>query len=171
MALLSALVLLALLPAGQGRAADAGDMQGLPPALSTNTGDSGYYYPEITGREIYTTRVNPLKNTGRATRLAFVTALTHLLMSKPYPSPLAVLTEGGDDDRLVVMSLGDHGFRTLYQARGVLALLAGAARSLGPLRDMQIEEGYNFFDIAALLGFQRVTISDGETFTHRVDLR
>ena len=130
----------------------------------------GYYYPDVTSREIYGARAAALADATRSTRVAFVTALTQQQLGKPYPPPFAIFAKGERAEKLIVMSLGDHGFRSIYQARGLLAQLTAVARTTPLLREMQVEELFTFFDLLKLMGFEQITVSDGETFAHQVKL-
>lgn len=135
-----------------------------------NERHEGYYYPEISSREIYASRANLLKDATRTTRLAFVTGLTQQQLAKPYAPPFAIFAKGEQAEKLIIVSLGDHGFRTLYQARALLAQLTAVARTAPLVREMRVEELFTFFDLLRLIGFEQVTVSDGETFAHMVKL-
>lgn len=128
----------------------------------------GYYYPEVTSREVYGSRANQLKDATRSTRLAFVTGLTQQQLAKPYAPTFAIFAKGEQAEKLIIVSLGDQGFRTLYQARGLLAQLTATARTAPLVREMRVEELFTFFDLLRLIGFQQVTVSDGEVFAHQI---
>ncbi len=130
----------------------------------------GYYYPEVTSREVYASRANLLKEATRTTRIAFVTGLTQQQLAKPYAPPFAIFAKGELAEKLIIVSLGDHGFRTLYQARALLAQLTAVARTAPLVRDMRVEELFTFFDLLRLISFEQITVSDGETFAHQVKL-
>lgn len=130
----------------------------------------GYYYPEITSREIYAARAAAMPDATRSTRVAFVTALTQQQLGKPYTPPFAVFAKGERAEKMIVVSLGDHGFRSIYQARGLLAQLTAVARTTPLLREMRVDEVFTFFDLLKLMGFEQLTVSDGETFAHQVKL-
>ena len=72
---------------------------------------------------------------------------------------------------MIIVALGDRGFRSLYQARGVLAQLTAVSRTSQIFRDLGVEDYFTFFDLAKLLGFQLITVSDGESFAHQIDIR
>lgn len=131
---------------------------------------AGYYYPDLSSREIYGPRVSTMPDATRASRIGFVTGLTQQQLSKTYPPPFALYAKGGEADKMIIVSLGDHGFRSLFQARGILAQLTAVARSTTLFRDLQVEDSFTFFDLAKMLGFKQITVSDGETFAHQVVL-
>ncbi|HYM30231.1 MAG TPA: hypothetical protein VEU47_02955 [Candidatus Cybelea sp.] len=149
---------------GIARAAGTADV------INSEQNQETYYYPELTSREVYTARATVLPDATRASRLAFVTGLTQQQLSKPYPPTFAIFAKGSEAEKLIIVSLGDFGFRTLYQARGVLAQLSAVARTSTMFRQMKVEDIFTFLDLARLLGFTEVTISDGETFAHQIKL-
>jgi hypothetical protein len=157
-----------MLPLGAG-AADK-DADSPPNVVNSEESQNGYYYPELTSREVYTSRASPLPDVTRATRLAFVTNLTQQQLSKPYAPPFAIFAKGNEAEKLVIVSLGDNGFRTIYQARALLAQLTAVARTTQLVREMKVDDIFTFFDLARLLGFTELTISDGETFAHQIKL-
>jgi hypothetical protein len=141
-----------------------------PNLVFSEESQNGYYYPDLTSREVFTSRASPLPEATRITRLAFVTNLTQQQLNKAYPPPFAIFAKGNDAQKLIIVSLGDSGFRTLYQARALLAQLTAVARTTGIVRDMKVDDIFTFFDLARLLGFVEITVSDGETFAHQVKL-
>jgi hypothetical protein len=167
------LVAVALLASGVGAAWAQTMSSGRPERMDEQSLDQrheGYYFPEITSREVYGARAAPLADATRSTRVAFVTALTQQQLSKPYPPPFAVFAKGEWAEKMIIVSLGDHGFRSIYQARALLAQLTAVARTTPLLREMQVDEVFTFFDLLRLMGFEQITISDGETFAHQVKL-
>ena len=73
--------------------------------------------------------------------------------------------------KLIIVGLDQHSFATLFRARGVLAQLTAEARATALFRNLAVEDLFTFFDLARMLGFARITISDGRNYAHRVDLR
>ena len=59
-------------------------------------------------------------------------------------------------------------FRTIYRARAVLAQLTSNARGTDFFIDNGIEAHATWFDLAKLLGFEDLVISDGAAWSHRV---
>jgi hypothetical protein len=152
--------ILAALAAGAilllGGAADAADRH------------AGYYYPEPTSIETYVARAGTLPRAGREMRIGFVTGMTAQQLSASYPPPFAIFAKGEQAQKLLIVSLSDNGFHTLFQARALLAQLTSVARASDLFRDMGVEDFFTFFDLAKLLGFELITISDGDTFAHQV---
>jgi hypothetical protein len=145
-------------------------------ALVDDTGDktdrlAGYYYPEVTSHEIYKARAKTFKEATRSTRLGFVTAMTKQQLERDYSPKTAIFAKGGQADKLIIVGIEAGAISTIYQGRGLLAQLTAVAR-LSPLfTRMGVQEYFTFFDLAKLLGFRDITISDGVTWTHKVRIR
>ena len=137
----------------------------------SSTRHAGYYYPEPTSGEIYVARTETWPETSRARRIGFVTALTQRQLGFAYAPPFAIFAKGDEADKMIIVALGDRGFRSLYQARGVLAQLTTVSRTSQIFRDLGVEDYFTFFDLAKLLGFQLITVTDGESFAHQIDIR
>ncbi|MCZ6859651.1 MAG: molybdopterin-guanine dinucleotide biosynthesis protein A [Alphaproteobacteria bacterium] len=129
----------------------------------------GYYYPPLQNPpEIYKARATTLPEANRKRRLAFVTALTNQMMQNPYPPPFALFAKGDDAEKLIIVSLYDNAYNTIYRGRGLLAILTAAARMTPIFRKHQVEDVFTFFDLLKLQGFERVTVSDGKEFSHQI---
>ncbi len=160
-ALGAAAVSVALVVGSAGPAASAADVDR----------HAGYYYPEPVTSETYIARAVTLKDAKREVRLGFVTALTEKELARPYPPPYAVFAKGSEAEKMIIVATGDAGFHTLYQARALLAQLTATVRTTRWFREMAVEDLFTFLDLAKLLGFTQVTISDGETFSHQILIR
>lgn len=132
---------------------------------------AGYYYPPLTSGEIYTARALVMQAASREFRLGFVTALTQQQLARPYPPAYSIFAKGEIAEKMIIVSLGHHGFKGLYQARGLLAQLTAVARGSPLFREIAVEDLFTFLDLVRMLGFDELTISDGESFSHRIELR
>ncbi|MFC3229388.1 molybdopterin-guanine dinucleotide biosynthesis protein A [Marinibaculum pumilum] len=129
-----------------------------------------YYYPSPVTSETYVSRAQIMPEAERATRLGFVTGLTQQLLSRPYPPGYVIFAKGNEAEKMIIVAVGDNGFRTLYQARALLAELTAVARSTSLLQELAVEDIFTFFDLARLLGFEQITISNGVDFSHQIEL-
>ena len=129
---------------------------------------AGYYYPPITSRERYTSRARVLVNgTDRDRRIGFVTAITRQQFTFGYPPQYTMYAKGDEAEKLIIVALGDQSIATIYQAR---AQLTAVARVSEFFSELGVETYFTFFDLARMLGFERLTISDRKVFTHRVEI-
>jgi hypothetical protein len=131
----------------------------------------GYYYPKPHSEEIYTARAQVLLDSDRKRRIAFVTSLTIQMLSQPYPPQFVVFAKGDEAEKLIIVATQDNAYDTIYRARALFAMLTAIARQSTFFLDYGVEDLFTFFDLARLLGFENITISDGKRFAHRVVLR
>jgi hypothetical protein len=131
----------------------------------------GYYYPAVSSSEVYEARVPASPDSDRRRRLGFVAAVTKQLSEQPYPPTYAMFAKGDNAEKLIVVGYGDGSLSTIYRARALFATLSNLLR-LGPLfQGTPIDDQATFFDLAKLLGFEQITVSDGATYAHRVILQ
>lgn len=130
----------------------------------------GYYYPKLTSAETYRSRARVLPQSTREKRVAFITGLTASQLGRPYAPSYAIFAKGEGAQKLLIVSLGDNGFRTLFQARAQLAQLTSAARATPLLRDLAVDDLFTFLDVVRMFGFEQVTVSDGASFAHQITL-
>ncbi len=58
-----------------------------------------------------------------------------------------------------------------HRARAVFANLTAVARVTPIFQEYGIEDYFTFFDLAKMLGFVQITISNGRDFAHQVTLQ
>lgn len=132
-------------------------------------GHEGYYYPAITSQETYVARARNNPDIQRDSRIRFVTELTALQSRAAYAPQYAIFAKGGDAEKLIIVALNDDVFGSLYRARGVLAQLTAFSRRTPFFIENNVDDIFTFFDLLRYLGFERLTISDGKSFSHQVD--
>lgn len=140
----------------------------LPAEAPPQDRHEGYYYPTVTSREVYTARAPVLSDSNRERRLGFVVGLTRQQMDRAYPPAYAIFAKGDDAEKLIIVALNRDSLVTLYQARGLLAQLTAMARATPMFVDNQVEDTFTFLDLLRLLGFEQLTISDGQTYAHQI---
>lgn len=163
-AILAALLALLVAPAAPVLA------QALP-VIGEEERHAGYYYPPLTSAEVYKSRGQAMPTASREVRLGFVTGLTHQQLSKPYPPTYVMFAKGAEAEKMIIVALGEQGFAGIYQGRALLAQLTAVARASQLFRDFAVEDLFTFLDLARMLGFAQVTISDGLSFAHQIELK
>ncbi len=141
------------------------------PAAAAEDRHAGYYYPTPTTTETYGARTIKLPEATRNTRLAFIIGITKKSLSRPYPPRIAIFAKGDEAQKLIIVALEDDYIDTLYRARALLAMLTLVTRTTPFIVDLGLADFLTFFDLAKLLGFEQITISDGDKFTHQVILK
>ncbi|MBI3503707.1 MAG: molybdopterin-guanine dinucleotide biosynthesis protein A [Proteobacteria bacterium] len=131
----------------------------------------GYYYPEANSQETYVARAKVLLDASRDKRLDFVNGLTTSQLGGSYAPYYVVFAKGERADRLIVVSLQAGQLDTVYRARALLAQLTSLARGTPLLQDYGVDNLFTFLDVLKLMGFSRVTLSDGDKFAHQILIR
>jgi len=149
----------------------AGVLLALTGAACAQDRHEGYYYPPLTSSEVYEARISALPDSDRRRRLGFVSGLAKQLSELPYPAPYAVFAKGDEAEKLIIVAYDDGMLDTVYRARALFATMTSLIR-LGPLfQGTPIDDIATFFDLAKLLGFEHITVSDGRKFAHRIVLQ
>ena len=142
----------------------------LPAAAQAEDRHAGYYYPEPSSTEVYQARSKALPQASRALRIRFVTGVTTEAMERPFPPTAAMFAKGAEAQKLIIVALEDGRMDTLYRARAVLANLTAVSRTTPIFQEYGVEDYFTFFDLAKMLGFTQITISNGRDFAHQVVL-
>lgn len=128
----------------------------------------GYYYPEVQSRETYTARAITLPEANRRARIAFVTGLTSQMLRNPYPPEFAIYAKGEDAQKMIIISVKSNAYNTLYRMRGLLATLTAVSRTTALFQENSVQDYFTFFDLAKMMGFELITVSDGREFAHQI---
>lgn len=131
-------------------------------------GHAGYYYPEPLTREEYVSRGRVMVDASRSRRLQFTQGLTLAQLQRPYPPSFAIFAKGDEAEKLIIVSMSAGYADTLYRMRGFLAILTHIARESPMFVSFKVEEIFTFLDLLKLLGFEQVTVTDGDRFAHQI---
>ncbi len=140
----------------------------IAPAGAAGDRHAGYYYPEPATREVYEARSSTLPEADREMRIGFVTGIAQRSAIQPYPAQAAMFAKGTEAEKLIIVALADGRIDTIYRARAVLANMTAAARMLPAFREMGVRSTFTFLDLAKMLGFKKITITNGRDFAHQV---
>jgi len=140
------------------------------PAAGADDRHEGYYYPEVSSSEVYHSRIKTLPDSDRTRRIGFVTGVTTGQTERPYAPITAMFAKGTQAEKLILIGLQNGPLDTLYRARAVLAMLTATARTTAVFRDLDPQAQYTFLDLLKLLGFTQITVSDGKSWAHRIDI-
>jgi hypothetical protein len=131
----------------------------------------GYYYPKISSREVYVARARTFDDASRQRRIEFVSGMTQLMSQLSYAPQYAIFAKGDEAEKLIIVGLQEGSFNTLFRARALVANLTSFARAAPLFKEYKVDDLFTFYDLAKLLGFDRVTISDGARFAHQVAIQ
>ena len=130
----------------------------------------GYYYPAPQQIEAYCARVPQLPDVNKKRRVGFIVGIKAGMSKQPYASPYSVFAKGGQSSKLLIISKQDGYLNTIYRARALLAELSTSARTTPIFAKSAAPEELTFLDLMTMLGFETVTLSDGEGFAHQIHL-
>lgn len=130
----------------------------------------GYYYPPLDSEEDYVARGPVLGESDRTRRIGFTVGMTKEQYARSYPPEVAVFAKGAEAEKLIIVALNAHAITTLYQARGLLAQMTSIARATPIFVENAVEDVFTFLDLLNLLGFEELTISDGRSYAHRINI-
>ena len=130
-------------------------------------GRDSYYYPPVNSEEVFARDLTMAPAAGRAVRVGFTTQVTKSQLAAPESPRFVIFAKGDEAQHMIIIALDDEIFKTIYRARAVLAQLTSNARG-GELFINEIRDDATWFDLAKLLGFEDLVISDGATWSHRV---
>jgi hypothetical protein len=128
----------------------------------------GYYYPAPQQVELYCARIPMLKDVTKKRRTGFIIGIKKGMERQQYESPYAVFAKGKASTKLIIISKQEGYLNTIFRARALLADLSTSARTTPIFAKSQAPEELTFLDLVSLLGFQSVTLSDGDAFSHQI---
>ncbi|WP_050932026.1 hypothetical protein [Aestuariivita boseongensis] len=130
----------------------------------------GYYYPAVTSTEVFD-RVIRRPGSNRDVRIDFLTQLTQAQLSAPESPRYIFSAKGTASTELIVVALDDEIFRTIYRARAVMAQMTSNIRSSPLFQEEELQTVATFYDLLQMLEFDSLIITDGHSWTHRVEFR
>jgi len=130
----------------------------------------GYYYPKPQSIEHYVSPLFALPASDKTRRQAFVIGMTRQLLSAQYAPTFALFAKGQESDKLIIVGLVDGQLNTIYRARALLATFTSIARATQFFQQNTAAEDATFLDLLKLLGFRRVTVTDGRDFAHQITI-
>ena len=131
-------------------------------------GGDSYYYPPVNSEEVFARDLTMAPAAGRAVRVGFTTQVTRAQLAAPESPRFVIFAKGDEARHMIIIALDDEVFKTIYRARAVLAQLTSNARGTDFFISSNIQDHATWFDLAKLLGFEDLVISDGATWSHRV---
>jgi hypothetical protein len=152
-------------------AAASASAQPAKPAPAGEDRYIGYYYPKPTSTETYTSALQTVAGVERPQRIQFVTVVSQGTIQSAYRVPYAVFAKGEKADKMIIVGLQPGEFSTIYRMRAILANMTTMSRLSPFFQEHTVAEDATFFDLLKLLGFQSLTITDGEKVTHQVTIK
>ncbi len=157
--------------AGRLRALIAGVALAAAAALPAAAQDryENYYYPPVGSEETFARKIIPGPVPDANAREAFVTLITRAQLDAPDSPPYVLFAKGEASRKLILVGLDDQMFGSIYRARAVMAQLSASMRGAPFFREQGLQATGTFYDMLQLLDFKSLTITDGESWAHRVN--
>ncbi len=130
-------------------------------------GKGSYYYPPVNSEEVFARQRAAVPLADRTVRVGFTTQITKAQLAAPESPRFVIFAKGDEAQHMIIVALDDEVFKTIYRARAVLAQLTSNVRG-ADLFVNNIQDHATWFDLAKMLGFEDMVISDGATWSHRV---
>ena len=132
---------------------------------------AGYYYPDVTTEETFDRVVRDTDGASKAVRIDFVNVITSAHIEAPESPRFVFFAKGEDARTLILVALDDEVFASIYRARALMAQLTVSVRKGGFFRQEDLQYVATFYDLLQLMEFDELIISDGRTWSHRVNFR
>ena len=140
-----------------------------PAAMDEATG-AGEYFPLVSSFETPDIRFGQMANAGAEPRQLFVDQLNLAAISQGRKFPIVAQAVGENGETLVFMNLDGEWAMTPYLARGILARLTSITRFAPAIAEMGLSSEFDIYNMAAVLGFARIIVTDGRDFAHEARL-
>jgi hypothetical protein len=141
-----------------------------PPAANGEDRYVGYYYPKPSVLEPYTSTMQTIAGVDRPQRIQFVTVVSQGTIQSAYRVPYAVFAKGDKAEHMIVVGMQQGELNTIYRIRALLANMTTMSRLSPFFQEHTVAEDANFFDLLKLLGFHKLTVTDGEKLTYQVTI-
>lgn len=128
----------------------------------------GYYYPKPDQIEEFDSRARRMAGTSRRTRIGFIVGIVDQILKRPFPPPASVFVKGDRAEKMIIVANTEGRLNTIYRVRAYLATLTSVARSMPIFAELQVEDVFTFLDLLKMLGFNKLTVSDGDSFSHQI---
>jgi len=131
---------------------------------------AGIHFPAISSRDTVSVKMGTAESGGSQPRQLFVDQLNLAAISAERPFPIVAQAVGQDRKTLVFMNIESHEFLTPYVARAILARMSSIIRFLPDVANNGLSPDFDIYTLAAILGFERIVVTDGRRFSHEAVL-
>ena len=137
--------------------------------VDTGTGE-GLFYPPVTETETRSVRFGAMTGASPEQRQYFTDRVNMETSGRGLTMPFIVQSTGVDQDVLVVMVSGFDEPLTSYISRGLLARMTSITRFAPTIAEMGLSQELDVYDVAAVLGFTQIVITDGREVSYGTKL-
>ena len=126
------------------------------------------YYPPIVSADIPEVRFSAAAEAGAQKRHFFVDQINLAAAGNSFP--IVAQAVGADSATLVIMNIDTPEGITPYIARAMLARMTSVVRFLPEISELGLSAEFDIYNMAAVLGFNRIVVTDGREFSHEARL-
>ncbi|MEO0608156.1 MAG: hypothetical protein AAFY82_07975 [Pseudomonadota bacterium] len=130
----------------------------------------GIYYPKVTLSDQPEIRFGPILGAGPQERQFFVDQINRAATTSERDIALVVQAVGTENQTLLFMPLNRDGSPTPYIAKAMLARMTSVLRFAPAITEMGISQEMDVYNMAAILGFDRIVVTDGRAFSYQADV-
>ena len=131
---------------------------------------AGVFFPPPVSFDTHQVRFGTMAGVGPTERQLFIDRINLTATASGQSVPIAAQSVGDDRKTLVFMLLGSDGPTTPYMARAILARLTSITRFAPEIAEMGLSSEFDIYNMAAVLGFQQIVVTDGRAFAHQAHL-
>lgn len=131
----------------------------------------GYYYPEPQIRESHVSPMPVAPTATARSRAAFAVGIALQQSKRQFAPPYHLFVKGAQKEKLIIVATENGRYSTGYRLRALLAALTTEARSTELFNSAPNPEKLTFLDFCKLMGFRRVTVSDGDRVAIQIDIQ
>ncbi|MTI43283.1 hypothetical protein E1178_06630 [Roseibium hamelinense] len=132
---------------------------------------AGYYYPQPETREVYISEVPMANDATESSRAAFVVGLAAQQLKQSHAPGYHLFAKGAELEKIIIVATGPERYDNLFRMRALLASLTSMARATPLFAQSAQPYELNFLDFCKLMGFEQVTVSNGDNFAHQITIR
>lgn len=138
-------------------------------SVDERTGE-GTYFPAVSSVETPEIRFARVAGVGVQQRNVVVDQLNLAVATNGGTLPIVVQAVGQDRSTLVFTYMNADSTMTPYIARGILARLSSLSRLLPVVNELGLSSEVDVYNVAVVLGFERIIVTDGRNFAHQANL-
>ena len=150
--------------------ADADGLATPVETVSVPATGEGIFFPPVTSTDTPQIRFNQTLPVGAMERTFFSDQINLATTSGERMVPIVIQAVGDDQKTLVFVALESSDPMTPYIARAMLARMTSVMRFAPALTEMGINQDMDIYNMAAILGFDRVVVSDGRSRSHMANI-
>lgn len=130
----------------------------------------GEFYPKPKIRVSVTPKSSVIEGVSEIERQKFADEINRITDKKAGETSFAALAVGAENTVFLLSATSDGALDTKYRAKAAIARMTASARVAPILAETGLQDFFDIHDFLVLLGFEKLVISDGDSFSYEVTL-